>query len=86
MKDEYSIAFNEAVSDFLIDLRQKSRRTYSDVAYFLNLKPGTYYSYENGTRDIPIKVLKDVCRFHNVDFYESFRSIDKAAEAKLKKR
>ncbi len=50
----------------LRELREDNDKYQKDIAGILNITPQQYQLYESGKRDIPIDLLKELCRFYNV--------------------
>jgi len=72
MKRLYDEVYYEVLSEKFKKLRLESGRTISDVACFLNISMPGYYKYENGTREMPMSVFVDICRFYNIDYIKTF--------------
>lgn len=64
-------------SEYFINLRKQTGRSYDVVAYILNLKPSTFYKYEKGMRDMPVSVFVDLCLLYNKDYGEVFKELNK---------
>lgn len=76
MKRNYDMIFNAVFSEYFTNLRHEKKLTRQDVAYFLHLNPNTLCGYEMGTRDVPLSILKDMCKFYGLDFLETFKYLD----------
>lgn len=50
----------------LRELREDNDKYQKDIAGILNITPQQYQLYESGKRDLPIDLLKELCRFYNV--------------------
>ena len=50
----------------LRELREDNDKYQKDIAGILNITPQQYQLYESGKRDLPIDLLKKLCRFYNV--------------------
>ena len=48
------------------DLREDNDKTQKEIAEVLNITRPQYQLYESGKRDLPIDLLKELCRFYNV--------------------
>lgn len=75
MKRAFDQFFNDVFSEYFINLRKEKRYTRTEVAKRLHINLNTLTCYEKGSRDIPISVLKELCNFYGVDFYETFKYI-----------
>lgn len=84
MKRVYDRYFNEVFSEYFIALRKEKRYTRTDVAKLLNYNLNTFTCYEKGTRDIPISVMRELCKFYGVDFYDTFRYICEESDRREK--
>lgn len=64
-KDEFELYNNnfdinerkEFIAEILYDLRKTAGLTQSELAKYLDIKPGTYSTYENGTREAPAEII-----------------------------
>ena len=50
----------------LRELREDNDKYQKDIAGILSITPQQYQLYESGKRDLPIDLLKELCRFYNV--------------------
>ena len=50
----------------LRDLREDNDITQNQIALMLNIKQNTYSQYENGKREVPIKILWKLADFYDV--------------------
>lgn len=50
----------------LRELREDNDKYQKDIAAILNITPQQYQLYESGKRDLPIDLLKELCKFYNV--------------------
>lgn len=76
----YDKTYTEVQSNFFAEQRKKSGRTLEDIAYFLRIKVNTYWTYEKGTRDMPMSVFIDLCRFYNLDYVKVFKDLNVLTE------
>ena len=76
MKRNYDKIFNAVFSEYFTKVRHEKGLTRHDVAYYLHLNPNTFGGYEMGSRDVPISVMKDMCKFYGLDFLETFKYLD----------
>lgn len=76
MKRSYEKTFSLVFSEFFLARRHEKGLTKKDVAYYLHLSKATFNGYETGTRECPISVMKEMCKFYGLDFIETFRYLD----------
>lgn len=50
----------------LRELREDNDKYQKDIAEILRITPQQYQLYESGKRDLPIDLLKELCKFYNV--------------------
>lgn len=50
----------------LRELREDNDKTQQNIADVLSITRPQYQLYESGKRDLPIDLLKELCRFYNV--------------------
>lgn len=50
----------------LKELREDNDKYQKEIAAVLNITQQQYQLYESGKRDLPIDLLKDLCKFYNV--------------------
>ena len=50
----------------LRDLRDDNDKTQKDIAEILNITRPQYHMYESGKRDLPIDLLRELCKYYNV--------------------
>lgn len=80
MKDEtFDAYYYKALSQIVTSLRIKNGRTFEDVSLLVDLKPMTFYKYENGSRKMPITVFKKLCLLYNVDMKDTMNKINELA-------
>ncbi len=48
------------------ELREERDLTQQQIADTLNCKQNTYQQYESGRRQIPLEILKKLCKFYGV--------------------
>lgn len=75
MKRVFDKYFNEVFSEYFTNLRKETRYTRTEVAKHLRINLNTFSCYEKGTRDVPISVMRDMCSFYGIDFYDTFKQI-----------
>lgn len=52
--------------------RIKREISVEDIATLLNIKPVTYYQYENGSRTVPEDIAKEISRIFEIDEKDIF--------------
>lgn len=50
----------------LKELREDNDKTQKDIAGILDITRPQYQLYESGKRDLPIDLLKELCKYYNV--------------------
>jgi transcriptional regulator with XRE-family HTH domain len=83
---KYDEIFNDVFSEYFVGLRKSKGLTKDKVAYYLHLPKSTFNSYETGTRDCPLSVMKAVCEFYGVDFIEAFKYLDDETTKRERKK
>ncbi len=48
------------------DLREDNDKTQKEIAETLNLHLTTYQRWESGEREIPVHIVKALCRYYNI--------------------
>lgn len=56
----------ELIGEVLAALRTEYNLTQGELAKYLGIKPGTYSTYENGTRECPAEILVRLSLFYGV--------------------
>lgn len=80
---EYNREFNRIFSDYFLELRKQKGRNFEEVAQIVKVKPNTFYQYEQGSRECPIDVFQSLCKYYNIDYYETLKTLHEKALKKL---
>lgn len=72
----YDIKFQENMVNFFKIKRIERKISIDYIARYLDVLPSTYARYENGNRSMPLSVMKELCRFYSINYYETFKNID----------
>lgn len=84
MKDtNFDAYFYSALGDIVSEYRNKSNRTFEEVAQLLDIPSRTYYCYERGTRKMPVSIFNKLCLLYQIDKKETLRRIAGEAYKKI---
>ena len=84
MKDtNFDAYFYSALGDIVSEYRNKSNRTFEEVAQLLDIPSRTYYCYERSTRKMPVSIFNKLCLLYQIDKKETLRRIAGEAYKKI---
>lgn len=82
MKTKELNALDKMIGDYFTEKRIEHRYTQVQVSQLTNTNRNTYVHYEHGTRSMPLSVMKKLCILYHLDYYETFKYLDKEAVKK----
>jgi len=79
-RKELNCALDAVVGEFLVAQRNSRNYSQQNVADLMGISRNTYACYEYGTRSMPVSLFKKACMLYGVDFYDTFKKLDKESE------
>ena len=73
---DYDKEFQNKLREYISHLRKTKKVTMDEVSDYLGVSKALYSRYEKGTRNIPLSVLKELCEYYGLNYYNSFKVID----------
>lgn len=73
---------DEFIGEYFTRLRIENRYTQEQISDILGINRSSYAKYEKGSRGLPFSVFKKLCKLYHLDFFETFKFLDKELEKK----
>lgn len=81
---DYDKNFQQELAMFFKEKRQENRLSIEYIAKYLGVLSSGYARYENGSRSMPLSIMKKLATFYKLDYYQIFELIDKRATENIK--
>ena len=82
MKLDKMDSLDKMIGEYFTLKRIEYRYTQVQVAQLIGTNRNTYVHYELGNRSMPLSVMKKLCILYHLDYYETFKYLDKEAVRK----